>query len=108
MDTDLEKLLGEISFYQNSEDIDYDLFDKLKGFNSMELGDKVEIFWKDREDTDKGYLFSLPNQVTDEYDICVHVNNVDNSEGMGDAPDEYHHLYHLVSLERMLKIEVLK
>ncbi|MEA1849223.1 hypothetical protein U9K52_09890 [Chryseobacterium sp. MHB01] len=106
MDKDLEQLLSEINFYQNS-DVDYDNFDKIKGFDSMELGGKIEIFWKDREETDKGYIFNLPHQDSDEYDVCVHVTDVDNSEGMGDAPDEYHHLYHLVSLERIDKIEIL-
>lgn len=47
----MNKLLNEINTYQNS-DIDYDLFDKLQG--EIELGAKVEIFWEDREETDKG------------------------------------------------------
>ena len=64
----MNKLLNEINTYQNS-DIDYDLFDKLQG--EIELGAKVEIFWEDREETDKGYIFALPHQDFDEYDVCI-------------------------------------
>lgn len=100
----LKELVSEIDHYQNSKDIDYDLFDKVDNESNLISGRVIVIEWHDRDNTDSGYLFQLPNQSDDGYDFCVHVNDVDNSAGMGDAPDEFHHLYHLVSLEDLKKI----
>jgi hypothetical protein len=105
MQTELKQLLEEISNYQNNDDIDYDIFDKVNG--EIEAGSKVEIFWVDREQQDYGYIFQLPNQDTDEYDVCVHVPKMDNSDGMGDGDSVYKHLYSVVQLERVSKIEII-
>ena len=104
MRAELKKLLDEINSYRN-DDIDFELFDKVKG--ELYAGAKVEIFWSERDETDKGYIFVLPNQDIDEYDVCVHVPQMDNSDGMGDGDAVFKHLYSIVELERVSKIEVL-
>ena len=106
MEKQLKELLEEIDYYHTSEDIDYDNFDKLSNSDPMP-GQKVAIYWIDREFPDKGYLFQLPHQIVDEFDLCVHVTDVDNSDGMDSAPDEYKHLYSLVELERVDKIYII-
>lgn len=105
MEKYLKELLDEINYFHQSEDVEYDLFDKIE--NYLEAGDRIEIFWKDRAFTDTGYIFRLPHQISDEYDLCVHVTEVDNSDGMDSVDDEFHHLYHLVALDRILKIKKL-
>lgn len=108
MDTDLKNLLKQINHYHLSEDVDDDVFDKIKGKSEEpKPGDKVELFWKDREESDKGYIFQLPHQITDEYDLCIHFTNVDNSDGIDSVEDEFHHLYHICSLERVNKLLIL-
>jgi len=103
---ELEDLLHEIIHFQESEDVDYDLFNKVKNEEKLIPGNKIEIWWTDRDEADNGYLFRLPHQQADEYDLCVHVTDVDNSDGMDDAPEEFHHIYHLVSLKRVKKINI--
>ena len=105
MDTELKQLLEEITNYQNNDDIDYDLFNKIKG--KVCGGSKVEIHWVDRDQCDNGYLFLLPNQDKEQYDICIHVPKMDNSDGIGDGEEVFKHLYSVVSLERVTKIEIL-
>lgn len=78
-------------------------FDKIFGISDP--GNKVEIFWKDRDFTDTGYLFSLPEMVPDQGDVFLHITNVDNSDGMDKAPDVHIHLLELASFDRVLKIE---
>ena len=99
----MKNLLKEIEDYQRTG-IDDDLFDKLKGETFP--GANVEILWKGREETDKGYVFVLPNQTWDEGDVCVHIPKPDNSDGMDDAPEVYIHISNLLSNKRVKKIIV--
>ncbi len=99
----MEDLLKEIEDYHNLG-IDDDLFDKLQG--EAYPGAGVEIFWKGREEPDKGYIFTLPNQTWDEADVCVHIPNPDNSDGMDDAPEVHIHISNLLSNKRVKKIIV--
>ncbi len=105
MQTELKQLLEEISNYQNNDDIDYDIFNKVNG--EINVGAKVEIFWADREQQDYGYIFQLPHQDTDDYDVCIHVPKMDNSDGMGDGDCIFKHLYSVVQLNRVSKIEIV-
>lgn len=99
----MKNLIKEIEDYQNSEMPD-DLLDKLEGETMP--GAHVEIFWKDREETDTGYVFVLPNQSWDEADVCVHVPKPDNSDGIGDAPEVHIHISNLLINERVEKVVV--
>lgn len=109
MDKELEKLIDEINFFQQYENVDFDQFDKIKGKSKIPIpGDKVELFWEDREESDKGYIFQLPHQVTDEYDLCIHFTDIDNSDGIDSVEDEFHHIYHICSLERVKKLLILE
>lgn len=108
MDSQLKNLLEEIDFFQQSEDVDFDQFDKIKGKSEEpKPGDKVELFWHDREESDKGYIFQLPHQKVDEYDLCVHFTDVDNSDGIDDVEDEFHHIYYVCSLEKVKKLLII-
>lgn len=115
IDVDIKKLLVEISDYQDFNDesqedgeVNLDLFNILST-DEIEPGDRVEITWKNRDYTDFGYLFMLPNQDIDtEFDMCVHIPKPDNSEGMGDGPPAWLHLYELVKLEDIKEVKILK
>ena len=102
---ELKQLLEEITHYQNDNDINYDIFNKING--EIYAGAKVEIYWTDRDLCDNGYIFLLPHQDTDEYDVCIHVPKMDNSDGIGDGEEIFKHLFSVVSLERVSKIEVI-
>lgn len=103
MEETIKELLQEITDFQNSEMPD-DLFDKLEGETMP--GAHVEIFWKDREETDAGYVFVLPGQDWDISDVCVHVPKPDNSDGMDDAPEVHIHIANLLINERVEKVVV--
>ena len=48
---------------------------------------------------DEGYLFALPYQTPDEYDVCVHIPDADE--------DEYwFHIYELASFKNVKSIVV--
>jgi len=105
MQQSLKELLDDISNYHDSENIDFDLFDKVKG--ELYEGAKAKVFWRDREQEDDGYIFCLPHQNADEFDACIHVPHMDNSDGIGEGEPIWKHLYSVVELDRVLKIEVL-
>lgn len=90
----MKELLGQIENY-----LDIDLTDeqseKVKGI--PEPGAKFSIKWKERTFVDKGYAFCLDGQSPDEFDICLHVTDVDNEDGHGEAPEEWIHLTYLLS-----------
>jgi len=102
MQTDLKLLLDEIDNFHNLEDLDYDLFDKVEG--ELLPNSKVEIHWKDRENADFGYVFVLPHQTADEFDVCIHVPTMDNSDGMDKGEEIHKHIYSIVELERVVKV----
>lgn len=101
MDKDIKSLIRQSAHFQE-EDIDDSFFDKLDG--EINPGSKVEIEWVDREETDKGYAFCLPNQLWDEGDIFLHITDVDNSEGIGDGEEVFIHLYKLGNMKKVKKI----
>ena len=98
----MEELLEQIGNYQENDFFDLKvklLVSDLKG------GDKISIYWSDRENPDYGYVFKLPNQDEDDvFDMCVHVTHVDNSDGMDDAPQEWIHLATLLTLKTLEQI----
>jgi len=97
----MEELLKEIEECQNSE-LDGKLFNKMQG--EILPGSNVEIFWKGRQESDKGYVFVLPNQTYDEGDFCVHIPRPDNSDGMDNSQEVYIHIFNLISNKRVNKI----
>lgn len=100
----MKELLEQIENYLDVELEDSQLA-KLLGHNP-EAGEKVEIFWVDRESPDYGYTFRLPMQDEDSdmLDLCVHITHVDNSDGMDEAPQEWIHLVNLLENERVEQI----
>lgn len=102
MQTDLKLLLDEIEDFHNLEDLDYDLFNKIEG--ELLPNSKVEIYWSGREMFDVGYVFVLPHQTADEFDVCIHVPSMDNSDGMDKGEAIHKHIYSIVRLERVVKI----
>lgn len=95
----MEEILAQIAFYQDAE-IDDELFDKIKG--TPRVGSKVTVKWVDREYDDHGYCFRLPIQddEDDMLDLCLHITDVDNSDGIGEAPEVWIHLLNLLENER--------
>lgn len=102
MQTDLKLLLDEIRNFHNLKDLDYDLFDKVEG--ELLPNSKVEIYWEDRENSDVGYVFVLPHQKADEYDVCIHIPTMDNSDGMDKGEEIHKHIYSIVELEKVVKV----
>lgn len=89
---DLQKLIEE---YQYAELTDEQI-EKIKG--ELALGAKVSIKWKERNNSDKGYLFATPEMDDDPdmFDFIVHIPNPDNEDGMDDAPAEWTHINFLL------------
>lgn len=98
---ELKKLLKEINKFQTSE-IDDELFDKVEG--EIQPGTRVEVHWQERESPDEGYAFALPGQEPDEWDICIHIPEMDNSDGIGDGEPVWAHLYNIAKLPKVLKV----
>lgn len=103
--TELKALLKEIWEFQEAEEIDNFLFDKVVGV--LLPGSKVEVYWQDREYTDEGYVFTLPQQDANMWDICIHIPKMDNSDGIGEGEEAFVHLYSLLQLERVLKVVII-
>lgn len=82
--------------------IDEKYFDKIEG--DLHLGGKCDIVWEGRDYNDEGYVFALPNQDMELLDVCIHVPCPDNSDGIGDAPEEHVHLYFLLSNKKVKKV----
>lgn len=102
MQAELNLLLEEIANFHNLEDLDYDLFDKVEG--DLLPNSEVKIHWKDRENADIGYVFVLPHQAADEFDVCVHIPSMDNSDGMDKGEPIYKHIYSIVELSGVEKV----
>ena len=96
MNNQLEKLLKQIEDFNNLSELDDAICNKIQG--DTIAGKCVKIYW-DCGLEDDGYLFSIPNQTPDEYDVCIHIPNSDE--------DEYwFHLYELASFENIKRIVV--
>lgn len=97
----MEKLLQqrEIFLEMDTDDIP---FNKIEG--EPYPGSNVEIFWESRECTDKGYTIVLPEQEFGEADVFIHIPFPDNSDGIGNAPEEHIHLGELLTNKRVLKV----
>lgn len=67
-------------------------------------GDWIEIYWTDREMPDRGYIFTLPEQDIDTLDCCVHVPQMDNSDGIGNGEEIHLHLMEILSNKRVEQI----
>jgi len=93
MSYELQKLVEAHEAFLDTDIPDSD-WNKLDG--DPIPGGKIEIKWKGREFTDEGYFFALPTSDTDIYDICVHIPEPDNSDGMDSAPPVWINLYQLV------------
>lgn len=102
MQTELKLLLDEIDNFHNLGDLDYDLFNKVQG--ELLPNSKVEIYWKDRDNADVGYVFVLPHQTPDEFDVSIHIPSMDNSDGMDKGKEVYKHIYSILELERVVKV----
>lgn len=87
--------------YENWEE----LFKKIEG--DFDFGNKIEVQWVDREDSDYGYLFTLPEMDGELNDFFIHVPSPDNSDGIGPAPEVHIHALELASFERVKKIKIL-
>lgn len=81
---------------------------KLKG--NVKPGSKIEIKWENRENEDLGYCFIIPEQELsyDEGDVFLHVTNVDNSGGIGKAPDVWVHLHNLLTNDLVESVTFVK
>ena len=97
----MKELLKQIKKFQNS-DLPDDLFDKLEGDTFPAAS--VEVYWIDRDEADKGYVFVLPHQEADEGDVCVHIPQMDNSDGIGNGEPVYCHLSNILSNKRVKKV----
>lgn len=77
-------------------------------FNKMlfdpAAGDHIEIYWIDRENPDYGYLFTLPSQDISILDCCVHVPQMDNSDGIGYGEEIHLHLMEVLSNNRVEQV----
>ena len=100
----MKKLLEEITKFQN-EDLPDDLYKKLSG--EILPAASVKVYWIDRDEADRGYVFVLPHQRVDEGDVCVHVPQMDNSDGIGDGEPVYCHLSKILT-NKLVKKVVLK
>ena len=96
MNKELEKLLKQIEDFNNLGELDDKICDKIKGVT--DAGKQVIIYW-DCGLEDEGYLFAIPHQTPDEYDVCVHIPDADE--------DEYwYHIYELASFKNVKSIVV--
>lgn len=64
-------------------------------------GEKVEIYWKDEDYIDIGYVLLLPGMVEDEGDFAIHVPKTQCS---GDS--EWIHIIDLLDLELISKVKI--
>jgi hypothetical protein len=97
----ITELLDQSKEYLNSE-IPENLFDKAHG--EMLPGCIVKVYWNDRSEYDKGYLFSLPGQSIDEGDAFVHIPEMDNSDGIGYGEETHVHISQILSNDRVKKV----
>ncbi|TDQ27670.1 hypothetical protein [Tenacibaculum caenipelagi] len=93
--------------HQRTNALEYDNFELLnkKIIGRVDAGGKVEIQWKDKENTDTGYVFTLPNMDLDENDFFIHIPYPDNSGGIGDAPEVHIHALELASFDLVYAIK---
>lgn len=96
----MEEILKEIEEYAYY-DLTQEQRDKLQG--DPTLGGKIEIKWKDREYTDYGYAFQIPecDEDPDMQDFIIHVPKPDNSDGIDEATPVWVHLNSLLSNKRV-------
>lgn len=99
----MKELLQQIEQFQNS-DLPENLFDKVQG--EILPGATVKVYWQDRKEYDEGYIFVLPGQSIDEGDACVHVPQMDNSDGIGNGDEIHIHLSQILTNERVKKVVV--
>ncbi len=97
----MEKLEEELALAELIEMKD-EYWSKVRG--ETKSGSRVTIFWGERENEDTGYCFTIPTQIEGEGDVFVHVTNVDNSDGMDEAPDVWIHLYNLLKNNRVKRV----
>lgn len=99
----MEKILAEIAFYKDAE-TETHIYSKISG--TPKAGCMLSIIWKDRQEEDYGYCFRLPIQDDEDemLDLIVHVTQVDNSDGIGKAPEEWTHLLSLLENDRVEKV----
>jgi len=97
----MKKLLSQIKNWQG-RDIDESSVAKL--LFEPKAGDWVEIYWTDREFPDCGYIFTLPEQDIDLLDCCIHVPQMDNSDGIGYGEEIHIHMFELLYNERVEQI----
>lgn len=97
----MKELLKQIEIYQTL-DLPENLFDKLDGETLPNAS--VEVIWFDREESDNGYIFVLPNQEADEGDVCVHIPSIDNSDGIGKGESIHCHLSNILTNKRVKKV----
>jgi cold shock CspA family protein len=99
----MKELLEQIEKFRNSE-LPENMYDKLQG--EILPGATVKVYWNDRRESDKGYIFVLPGQYADEGDAFVHVPQMDNSDGIGNGEEIYIHISEILTNERVKKVVV--
>lgn len=112
IEKELQELLIDIDRFENFVDpdgpngeVNEEHFNKMNG-NPIP-GDQITVVWTDRDEHDFGYVFTLPQMDdADDLNLIVHIPNPDNSDGMGDAPPVWIHLYELVKLDRVKEVAV--
>jgi len=97
----MQELLAQIEKYQ-TEDVPDDMFDKVIG--EILPGAKVKVYWNDRIECDEGYAFVLPEQDAGVGDVCIHIPEMDNSDGIGNGEEIHIHLFEILTNERVKKV----
>ena len=100
----MKNLIKEI---KKSIDIELTDAQECKIIGVVSAGKKVKVLWTDRETEDSGYSFCLPEQDPEIFDICLHITSVDNSDGIGDAPEEWVTLLNLLTFDRLKSVEFI-
>ena len=94
------------------EPVEYKEFDcktkKIEEINCPEPGARVEIYWKQFDQPDYGYIFTLPGE--DEDDIflsgIIHIPNPQGGEKCQDPP-EWIYLGRLLSYQGVIKVKII-
>lgn len=99
----MKNLLIEIREFQSSE-INDEYFDKIVG--DLLPGASIKVNWFEREHPDEGYVFVLPHQDIEECDACVHIPQMNNSDGIGYGDPVFCHISKILSNERVVSVQL--
>jgi len=94
------------------EPAEYKEFDcknkKIEEINNPEPGARVEIYWKQFDEPDYGYIFTLPGD--DEEDIfisgIIHIPSPQGGEKCQDSP-EWIYIGRLLSYSEVIKVKII-